>query len=427
MNYTKPIIKEIQDLTLLDTNQYRLDNGVPVYELHYPQTAEVIKLDLVFKAGRLYEQHKLAAKVSASLIKEGTNNYDSKTIANILDFYGAYINANSSMDNITISVLCLNKNFEHIAPLVQEIIFQPTFDEDEFKKFKLRAIENLKMQLSKNDVLGYREITEHIFGVNHPYGYNSIQSDYENLTIENVIDHYDNNFTTDNCTLFISGNINSTIRSLINNCLGKNTKLSADIIKDYLNVEIPTKHKIRIKGKQKYQKAIYIGRKLFERSHPDYFGMVILNTVLGGYFSSRLNRRIREKEGLSYGIDSQLDIMSKDGFFYISTEVENQNEEACIKAIYEEMDNLKTELIPNIEIANVKRYLNGQILNSLDGPFKQIKVTQSLVMNDIDPTLFPERIEILNNISQMELQQLAIKYYNQKDLIEVVVAGDLIV
>jgi predicted Zn-dependent peptidase len=327
------------------------------------------------------------------------------------------------MDNTTISILCLNKNFESIKTLVSEIIYAPSFMADEFENYKKRIVEDLKMQLSKNDVLGYREITEQIFGSDHPYGYNSVASDYDNLILTDIIDHYNELYTTDNCTLFISGNINDQLRSSINDCIGlvekPRTHRKADAYPEYK----PKLNNFRVNGKQSLQKTIYIGRKLFSRAHPDYFGMVVLNTVLGGYFSSRLNKRIREKEPLCYGIDAQLDIMTYDGFFYISTEIENKNEAACLLSIHEELDKLRTELIPIQELENVKRYLNGQILNMLDGPFKQIKVLQSLLFNQIYPKLFSKRIEFMNNIDQEQLLSLAQKYYKKNDLIQVIVEG----
>jgi len=424
VNYNKPIINEIEQLELSDVNHYHLDNNIPVYELNYPNSAEVVKIEFIYNAGRWYEQQKLSAKLCAALVKEGSMGYNSKQIANTLDYYGAYLHVQSSMDFASLNVLCLNKHFASISDLISDTIYQPSFQESEFNKYKIRAVENLKMQLSKNDVIGYRELTEKLFSSTHPYGYNSIEKDYQNLNLDNVKAHYQNLYTPDNGTLFISGNINDSLRKEINETIGLNNSLKAQINTTDPLIKSPDSLKNRVKGKQAVQKSIYIGGRLFNRAHPDYFGMVVLNTVLGGYFSSRLNLKIREKAGLSYGVDSQLDIMSQDGFFFISTEVENKNETAVIKAIYEELDALKIAPISEEELANAKRYIKGRVLGSLDGPFKQIKVLQSLVLNDIPIEMFKDRLHQIDMITSNDLMRLANIYYDENQLIEVVVEGE---
>jgi len=365
LKFQKPTIKEIESLSLSSINQYELDSGLPVHELNFPNSAEVIKITIIFNAGRLFEYKKLASKVTAAIVKEGTTNYSSKEIANQFDFYGAYMDTSSGMDYSKISFLCLNKHFDKISQVCTEIIFEPSFNEVEFKKHKQRAIENLKNQLSKNDVLGYRVLTEEIFGGDHPYGYNSTRDTYEDLNIETLKEHYKNTYNTNNCNLFISGNITPEIRKQLNKSFGSIKRTIPTLSKFDLSPNHITNNKIRVKGKQNIQKAIYIGGRLFKRNHPDYFGMLVLNTILGGYFSSRLNKRIREDEALTYGIDSQLDIMLEDGFFYISAEVENNNEKPVLKAIYEELELIKTVLVNDDELNNVRRYLKGQILSFL--------------------------------------------------------------
>ncbi len=424
MKYNKPFIKDIELLALSDYSQYYLDNGIEVYELNFSSSAKVVKLELVYNAGRLYEQNKLSSKLSSALLKEGTSKFDSKSIANQLDFFGSYLGTSNSMDYSRINVLSLNKHFDKISDLVTDVIYNPSFSISEFDSLKRREKEKLKMQLAKNDVLGYRELTEKIFGTIHPYGYNSMAQDYDNIDINSVKEHHKNYYTNDNSKLFVSGNINDELRNHINNSIGSvSTAAKHDFLPsapdfDYAN------GKIRIKGEQGIQKAIYIGGKLFERNHPDYFGMLLVNTILGGYFSSRLNKRIREREALTYGVGAQLDIMKEDGFFFISADIENQNEVPYLKAVYEELEILRTSLVPESELDNVKRYIKGQVLSSLDGPFKQIKVLQSMVINGIDPKKFTERVASIDMITPHDIQRLAEKYYAVDRLIEVVVEGE---
>jgi predicted Zn-dependent peptidase len=86
-------------------------------------------------------------------------------------------------------------------------------------------------------------------------------------------------------------------------------------------------------GPQSHQAAIRIGRRLFTQQHPDWNGLYVLNTILGGYFGSRLMAEIRENLGLTYGIYSGVDSFSEDGCFYISTETTTDNIKTVIQAI----------------------------------------------------------------------------------------------
>ena len=82
-----PLIKPIDNLRLPTPRHYKLDNGIPVYEINLG-TQEVLKIEVIFRAGRPYEKQKLAARATASLLKEGTASYSSAALAEKVDFYG---------------------------------------------------------------------------------------------------------------------------------------------------------------------------------------------------------------------------------------------------------------------------------------------------------------------------------------------------
>jgi predicted Zn-dependent peptidase len=171
------------------------------------------------------------------------------------------------------------------------------------------------------------------------------------------------------------------------------------------------------------QSAIRIGRVLFNKTHPDYLGMQVLNAVLGGYFGSRLMANIREDKGYTYGIGSGLVSMFGGGYFVISTEVGVEVTNAALKEIYYEIDKLQHELVGEDELELVRNYLIGVFLRSTDGPFAIGDRLKGIVGYGLGYEYYERYVETIRTITPEQLRDLANKYLKKEDLIELVVGG----
>ena len=100
-----------------------------------------------------------------------------------------------------------------------------------------------------------------------------------------------------------------------------------------------------------FQSGVRLGKVLFTKQHPDYFGLTILNTILGGYFGSRLMTNIREDKGYTYGIGSGMISMKNSGYMHIASEVGANVRQQAVKEIYKEIDRLSKELVSNEELS----------------------------------------------------------------------------
>ena len=160
---------------------------------------------------------------------------------------------------------------------------------------------------------------------------------------------------------------------------------------------------------------------MFTKTHPDYLGMTILNTVLGGYFGSRLMTNIREDKGYTYGIGSGLASLLHDGIFYIGTEVGAKVCNNALEEIYKEINILRTDLIPEEELELVKNYLMGTYLKSLDGPFSLADKFLGIKVYGLGYDFYDLYIETLKNITSEELLMLAKKYLDPDSMYELVV------
>lgn len=414
-----PAILPVKNLTLPPPSIYRLSNGIQVYETNMG-TQQVVKIELVFDAGRPFEHKQLAARATASMMREGTRRYSAAEIAEQFDFYGSSLGTPFNLDTANIVIHSLNRHLDKIMPLVLEMLEGPVYPQEELQAFVQRNQQLLLEDLSKPDVVAYRQFTELIFGDKHPYGYNSYPDTYALLRREDLLEHYQRLYTCDNCTIFISGRIDEDVRRIIDQTLGQWSKFGA-VAPPAWPVEVHAPEKVFIRHPHAVQTAIRIGRRLFNRHHPDYCGMFVLNNVLGGYFGSRLMNNIREEKGYTYNIYSSLDTMHLDGCLYVGTETGNAFTTPAIKEIYREIELLRRAPIGKDEMEMVRSYQLGTLLTGLDGPFNVSEMIRTLISEDLPLAFFDQLVETIETITPAALQQLAEQYLDPADLWEVVV------
>ncbi len=415
-----PGIHIVENVDFQHPIEHRLSNGIKVWEIHTDKQ-DVIKLDVFFRAGRPYEHKKMVARACSRLLQEGTKSHSAEEISEILDFHGASIANPVDLDTSNMVLYCLSKHFEKLLPIFAEIIKEPSFPENELDQFKTTHKQKLKINESNVDVKAYRMITECIFSDRHPYGYNSSEKGFDSLTVGDLEKHFDRTHTAINAEIVISGKTSPAFLKALEKYFGdipKGEKI------DHQFVQAPTEtKKIRLEMPGALQTAIRIGFKTFNRSHPDYNDFYVLNTILGGYFGSRLMMNIREDKGYTYNIFSSLDTMVHDGYFYIGTEIGKDFEEDTLKQIHFELDRLKNELVGMEELNMVQNYLMGNLLTLFDGPLPQSEVIKRMRTHQVPFSTVNELVHSIKNIKPERIQDLSNKYFQEHKFWEVII-GD---
>ena len=416
---TAPAIYEVSHLTLPIPELKHLDNGIPVYVLDYPGQ-EIVKIEAVFRTGRPEEEKRLAARATARLLRDGTLQKSGAALAEHIDFYGASLSIPTNLDTSSFILFSLKKYAHEVIPTFAEMLQSPSFPEDELENFRRTNIQELLVELEKGETVAYRKVTELIFGEQHPYGYNSMPHDYTAIQRADLQYFFDTWYTPSNCLLFASGRIDAEILSMLNQHFGQ--KKGATIIppvvstaEKYALPASPARANVQVPLPGSLQTAIKIGRRLFNRSHPDFNGLVVLNTVLGGYFGSRLMTNIREKKGFTYNIYSSVDAYLLDGCLYIATEVSPEKSSAAVRAIFREMKKLREMPVPEEELSMVRNYILGMLLNGLDGPINSSDMIRNQIIENQSPENFETMVHTVRNISAEALQALAQQYLQQKD------------
>lgn len=417
-----PEIQQIKNLKLPHPELIHLDSGIPVYVTNMG-TQAVVKIEVVFQAGRPFEDKKLVARTTAALLKEGTKNYTSAAIAEEVDFYGDTLSIPVNLDTSNVILYSLNKHLDKVLPLLGEVLNSPVFPQPELTAFVDRSKQRLSVDLTRNDVVAYRKITEFIFGENHPYGYNSSPKSYDALTREDLLAHFRNKYVAENCTIFISGKINDAMLKSINKHLGQAILSGKKSVSNFQQIYHEPKQIFLPSAEDSVQTAVRIGCHLYNRTHEEYKGMYVLNTILGGYFGSRLMNNIREDKGYTYNIFSTVDSMLFDGCFYVGTEVGNEFVEKTLTEIYHEFDVLQQDLIEDDELEMVQNYLLGNVLTSLDGPFNVSDVAKTLITEGLPLSDFDALVEAIRNITAEDIRALARKNLNKDKMWQVIVGA----
>ncbi len=414
-----PEFKEITKINILEAEQKKLDNNIPVYILK-GGTQDIIKLDLIFEAGVWYQQKNLIASLTNSMLNAGTKNFTELQIAEKIDNYGAHINFNVDRDNAEISIFTLKKHFNEVLKIANDIVKYPTFPKKEFTTSINKKKKQFIVDSTKVKIIAGREFTKSIFGETHPYGIMANLSDYDNVTISDLKQFHSNFYTSNNCKIIISGSVDNGEFNQLNSFFGNNWDEKKITTNNIFEINASLQKENIILKPDAVQSALRIGRIMFSRTHTDFIGMQLLNTVFGGYFGSRLMKNIREDKGYTYGIGSAIYSMKNSGYFTIVSEVNSSVCRDAINEIYKEISILQETIISNDELTLVRNYMKGELVKSFDGAFATSDKYKMLIENNLDKSYFDNYLEKLSQISNNDLLNLAQKYLSKESLINVI-------
>jgi len=167
------------------------------------------------------------------------------------------------------------------------------------------------------------------------------------------------------------------------------------------------------------QTSIRIGKIIPSSKHPDYYEIMFVNTVLGGYFGSRLMKSLRENLGYTYGIHSALVSLKASSFQMISSNVKADVSQLALQECYRVVNDLTVQLMDQNEFNTVRNYLLGDLQRQLDGPFNIADVYKSLSFSGLNFDFIHQFRSVLEQTDPNRIRQVASKYFGGNDFIEV--------
>ncbi|RZK64704.1 MAG: insulinase family protein [Pedobacter sp.] len=413
-----PDFKQVSTINIIQPQQKKLQNDVPVY-IVYSGEQDLVRIEFIFNNVNWNVEKPLQAIAVSAMLNNGTSKLSSKEIAEQIDFYGAFFQTEYAQDQSTVTLYTLNKHLASVLPIVKDVLSDSQFPQKELDIYIQNQKQKMQVNLQKNDILSRKEFAHALFG-DTAYGVDIQAKHYDELKRDSLVEYFKASYTPNNCTIVVSGKFDEASFDLLNQQFGNNWDKSHSIPNNFKFTASNTQPVYR-EIPEAIQSAIRIGKIAVNRTHEDFPGLQILNTVLGGYFGSRLMNNIREDKGYTYGIGSGISSLQDAGYFFIATEV---GAEVCADAlveIYKEIDLLKNELIGDEELNLVKNYMLGSMLGSLENIFSHADKFKNIYFFGLDYDYYDRYIAKVKSITAEEMKDLANKYLNTSEFTEVVI------
>ena len=415
-----PESQPIDHINLLHPEHTKLPNGCNIYCFNSGD-AELVRIEWIFSNLRFDPAKPLLNVATNTMLSEGTKTRTAAQIADTIDFYGAFLQNEYGYDNSEVTLFSLNKHLPNTLPIIKDILTNANFPEKELETYIRNQQQKLQVSLQKNDVVARRGFNKALYG-DTIYGFAGVADDFKTLQREDMLAHYQQMYQPSNCTIIIAGKIEPETIELLSQIFGEewtNPVEKADTTQP--TIEPSTEHFYFTEKPDALQSAIRMGMPLINRTHPDFPRVQVLNTVLGGYFGSRLMANIREDKGYTYGIGSGMSSLKHAGALFIATEVGADVCKAAVTEIEKEINILKTELIPDEELALVKNYMLGSLLGSLENVFSHADKFKSLFVAGLGYEYYDRYTDVVKTITSDDLLKLANQYLNFDGFYKVIV------
>ena len=414
-----PAVSNTFEIKIQEAEKVHLNNGIPVYCIN-AGTQDIVRLEIYFDAGIIRQRKPFQAFLTNHMLMEGTANRTSAQISEEIDFYGGYLNVDYAKDFSTITLHILNKYFDKGLAVLRDVLLNPTFPENELDTLIKNQRSAYMVDIEKVSYIAQKKLNELLFK-GHSYGRSSTEEDFNKITRDDIVSFYEfYNLSAAQVTL--SGKIGDKEIQQLNDSLGSISIEKKSFAPYDAAFEIQAGDHF-VEKKDAMQSSIKVATHLPLKGSDDFFGMLILNTIFGGYFGSRLMNNIREDKGWTYGISSYIESMAVASCLIVSTEVKGDIAEKAMVEIFNEMDKLRNELIPQDELEKVRTYMLGKFLKNLDGPFELSDRFWGIHQFKLDYHYYQKYIDTIKTISAEELQLLAQKYLVKENMVRLIAGG----
>jgi zinc protease len=402
--------------------QETLPNGIPLYVVNIG-LQPIVRFELIFEAGNKYESKLGQSFFTIKMMAEGTKKFTSSEIAEKFAAIGYFYEFTQGSERAIFTLNGLTKHFESALEILSELLENPTFPLSEFDNLKTFTKQQIAVNLEKTAYLASVAFKENVFGAKHYIGANMTDHDIDAINQTDLADFFNENISNKAFKIMAAGQVGDFEINCIKQYFG-NKKASN---KEYKSVqEVATNYKgkqIFIEKKEALQTTIRIGRRIIDRNHADYYKLKVANTILGGFFGSRLMKNIREDKGYTYGISSSLLAIPNNGYLMIGTDVKREFTSSTLFEIYKEIEILQNELVDDTELETVKNYIIGSHASSLNSPFDIADKHKMIIYENLKANFYNTYVQNIKEVSPADVLVIFQKYYSKNELIEITVGS----
>jgi zinc protease len=421
---TPPPAQPLAPVRLPAYQPARLSNGLPVYLLPFGHS-EVAEVQVVFRAGMALQPAPGVASRTARLMMEGTEQHDSLALAQRLDGHGAWLYHEVEEEALAFKLDTVTAKLGEVIPLLAQVVLAPTMPEEEWTQMKTRDLGKLAVDEQKTSYLAQRHFGQRLYGVDHPYGVSVDRAAIEAITLDQLREYQATVLQPGNAYVAVVGKFDpATVLAQLDATLGLAPRHAYSPPPSQAQGALPRamtgRHHLARPG---MQATVRMGHLGLPRSHPDFYRLTVVNTILGGYFGSRLMKNIREEKGYTYGIYSAWAALKHGGHLVIQADTGTEYVEPLIEAVKMEIQRLADHGVDAAELNLVKNYLIGRNLSQRETAFQLGDIMRHAFMHALSFEAIDRRFDVIQAMQPEEIAPLVRRYFKPDELLEVVVGG----
>ena len=403
-----------------------LDNGIKVYGMEQNEIPTV-NFSLVIEGGHLLDDkdNNGVANLMTDIMMEGTAKKTPAELEEEIEMLGANLNMYTTNESIVIRGNTLVRNFDAIMKLIEEILLEPRWDEEEFARIKTATINGIKRSDANPNTVARRVYNKILYGEDHIFSYptSGTVASVEKITIDHLKDYYAKNFSPSVSKFQIVGNISkdASLKSLE----GLNERWAAK------EVTIPEYPAVNNRDKASLyfvdipnakQSVINIGYIGMARTDKDFYPAEVMNYKLGGSFSGNVNLILREEKGFTYGARTNFSGSKIPGTFTASSSVRTNTTGESVQIFKDQIEAYK-EGISEEDLEFTKNALIKSNARRFETQFSLLGMLQEMSEYDLPANYISEEENIINNMTLEQHKELANMYLDESKMAYVIV-GD---
>lgn len=414
------------NISLPSPRQFKLANGLTVLLVEKHDLPLITaELTVIGGSGANPADRPGLALFTANMLEAGTKTRSNLQIAIDADKDGAEIESTSDSDRSAVSISCLKQHLNSAFDLLSDVVLNPAFAPEEIERVRKESISSLQQDGNSSRTTALRVFQQVLYGKENPYGYTALGSEESLKTLQrtDIVNFWRNTYVPGNAVLAIAGDITETqAHVLANKYFGhwKGTpKLGAP---PSLKGE-PGRKIVIINKPGAAQSSVLVGGTGIAHSSPDYIAVDVMNTVLGGLFSSRLNMNLRERHGYSYGAFSQFTDRRGTGAFYARAEVRTDVTAPAVGEILSELNKVSLNPLSADEVRTGRDSISRSLSSLFETSARASQSLSDLFVYGLPLDYYAKLPVQINSVTPAVAAKIAGKYI-RPDEMTVVVVGD---
>ncbi|PYO10682.1 MAG: hypothetical protein DMD30_02225 [Gemmatimonadetes bacterium] len=365
------------------------------------------------------------ANLVSAMLREGTTSRKSLDIADQISFLGIRLSPTSSWESSTLSLHTPTAQLDSALALFADVALYPSFPPNEFERIRKTQLTDLLQQRDQGPVIASKAFPAILYGNAHPYGapLEGTEASVKSITTADLQSYYQANFRPNNATLIIVGDVNpAQVEAKINNLFGSWQRGDVPALNYGEPPKASTTTIYLIDKPGAAQSSFRIGAVGVPRSTKDYFALTVMNTILGGSFTSRLNQNLRETRGYTYGAGSRFDMRRSAGPFLASAEIVTAKSDSALIEFMKELKRIR-EAVPADELSRAKRYLQLQLPGNFETTQQIAAALVPVAQYNLPLDYYNNYVQNVEAVSQADVARVAQQYINPGSL-AIVIVGD---